>query len=413
VSSCNDRKQVYLSISRVLLALVALGVWPGARPAGAAEGPSGVTCAACIAMDDTGRVLWGRAASAPRPNASTTKMVTALVAAGATEPGEVVQVSATAASVGGGGLDLDSGDVYTVRDLLYALLLTSSNEAASALAEHVSGSQDEFVGRMNRRAARLGASGTHFVSPHGLDAPGHVSTAKDLARIAFVLLDRPQLAAIVATKRTTIQTPDGTATIENRNPLLEAYPGALGVKTGRTLGAGDVLVGAARRRERTIVTVAMASSDVLADSRRLLDFGFREATRRDRVRARASERAHTRAALAELGEPGTAIAALVFDLAGATDVVVSGGDLDAVVGSSKGPFDVVYEPRAGIELPLDAGERIGTLTIVDGGGTVARVGAISSNPVPPSGNSWIVDALAGILRFAGWLAAGLPAGPAP
>jgi serine-type D-Ala-D-Ala carboxypeptidase (penicillin-binding protein 5/6) len=409
VSSCNDRKQVYLSISRVLLGLAALGVWPGARPAGAAEGPSRVTCAACVVMDDTGRVLWGRAASAARPNASTTKMVTALVVVGATEPGEVVQVSSPAASVGGGGLDLDSGDVYTVQDLLYALLLTSSNEAASALAEHVSGSQEAFVGRLNRRAARLGASGTHFVNPHGLDAPGHVSTAKDLARIALALLDRPLLARVVATERTTIQTPAGTAIIENRNPLLDGYLAAVGVKTGRTLGAGDVLVGAARRRGRTVVTVAMASRDVLADSRRLLDFGFREAARRDRAR----ERAHTRAALAELGEPGTAVAALVFDLAGATDVVASRGDLDVVVASGEGPFDVVYEPRASIELPLDAGERIGTLTIVDGVGTVAQVGAISSNPVPPSGNSWIVDALAGILRFAGWLAAGLPAGPAP
>ena len=409
MSSCNDRKQVYLSISRVLLALVAVGVSPGARPAGAAENPAGVTCAACVVMDDTGRVLWGRAASAARPNASTTKMVTALVTVGATEPRDVVQVSSTAASVGGGGLDLDTGDVYTVHDLLYALLLTSSNEAASALAEHVSGSQDAFVVRMNQRAARLGAPDTHFVNPHGLDAPGHVSTAKDLARIALALLDKPLLARVVATERTTIETPAGTAIIENRNPLLDGYPGALGVKTGRTLGAGDVLVGAARRRGRTVVTVAMASRNVLADSRRMLDVGFREAARRDRVRARA----HTRAALAELGEPGTAVAALVFDLAGATDVVASGGDLDAVVASGEGPFDLVYEPRAGIELPLDAGERIGTLTIVDGGGTVAEVGAISSNPVPPSGGSWIVDALAGILRVAGWLAAGLPAGPAP
>lgn len=155
MSSCNDREQVYLSISRVLLVLVALGVWTGARPAGAADGPSGVTCAACVAMDSTGRVLWARAPSAARPNASTTKMVTALVALGATEPGDVVQVSATAASVDGGGLDLDPGDVYTVRDLLHALLLTSSNEAASALAEHVSGSQEAFVARMNRIAGSV------------------------------------------------------------------------------------------------------------------------------------------------------------------------------------------------------------------------------------------------------------------
>jgi D-alanyl-D-alanine carboxypeptidase (penicillin-binding protein 5/6) len=368
-----------------------------------------VTCAACVMVDESGRVLWARAASVPRPNASTTKMVTALVTAAASEPGDLVQVSATAASVGGGGLDLEAGDVLSVRDLLYALLLSSSNEAATALAEHVSGSEEAFVTRMNRRAARIGASDTHFVNPHGLDAPGHQSTAADLARIGMAVLHRPLLARIVATERTSIETTAGAATVENRNPLLDSYSGAIGVKTGRTLGAGNVLVGGAHRQGRTLVAVAMGSEDALADSRRMLDYGFAEAARRDRAMARR----YTRAALAELGEPGTAVAALVFDLAGATDVVVSGSGLDGVVSDDGGPFDVVFEPRSGIELPLDAGEPIGTLTIVDGAGTVAEVDAIASNPVPPSGSSWIAEALAGILRFAGWLVAWLPAVPAP
>jgi D-alanyl-D-alanine carboxypeptidase (penicillin-binding protein 5/6) len=362
-----------------------------------------------VVVDESGRVLWARAASVTRPNASTTKMVTALVAAAESEPGDLVEVSATAASVGGGGLDLEPGDVYPVRDLLYALLLSSSNEAATALAEHVSGSVEAFVARMNRRAARIGASNTHFVNPHGLDAPGHQSTAADLARIGMVLLHRPLPARIVATERTSIDTPTGPATLENHNPLLDGYSGAIGVKTGRTLGAGNVLVGAARRQGRTLVAVAMGSEDALADSRRMLDYGFAEAARRDR----ASARRYTRAALAELGEPGTAVAALIFDLAGATDVVVSGPALDGVMADEGGPFDVVFEPRSGIELPLDAGEPIGTLTIVDGAGTVAEVDAIASNPVPPSGSSWIAEALAGILRFAGWLVAWLPVGPAP
>jgi D-alanyl-D-alanine carboxypeptidase len=368
-----------------------------------------VTCAACVVMDDSGRVLWARAASVGRANASTTKMVTALVAGRASEPGDLVQVSETAASVGGGGLDLHPGDVYSVRDLLYALLLSSSNEAATALAEHVSGSEEAFVTLMNRRAARIGASDTRFVNPHGLDAPGHQSTAADLARIGMVLLHRPLLARIVATERTSIETPTGPATMENRNPLLDGYSGAIGVKTGQTLAAGNVLVGAAHRRGRTLVAVAMGSEDALADSRRMLDFGFAEAARRDR----ASARAYSRAALAELGEPGTAVAALIFDLAGATDVVVSGPALDGLVADGGGPFDVVFEPRSGIRLPLDAGESIGTLTIVGGAGTVAEVDAIASNPVPPPGSSWIAEALAGILRFAGWVAAWLPAGLAP
>jgi D-alanyl-D-alanine carboxypeptidase (penicillin-binding protein 5/6) len=409
VSSCNDRKQVYLSISRVLLALVALCVWPGTQAAGAARGPAEVSCAACVVMDESGEVLWARSAHAGRPNASTTKMVTALVVASASEPGDLVEISGTAASVGGGGLDLEPGEVYSVRDLLYALLLTSSNESATALAEHVSGSAEAFVDRMNSRAARIGASGTHFVNPHGLDAPGHQSTAADLARIGLKLLERPLLAGIVATARTSIETPAGAAVVENRNPLLDTYSGTIGVKTGRTLGAGNVLVGAAERRGRTLVAVAMGSANAVADSKRMLDFGFRELARRDRAVARG----YSRAALAELGEPGTAVAALIFDLAGATDVVVSGHALDGLVADSGGPFDVVFEPRTGIELPLDAGEPIGTLTVFDGGGTVAEVAAIASNPVALSGNSWIAQALAGILRFAGWLAGGPAVGTAP
>jgi serine-type D-Ala-D-Ala carboxypeptidase (penicillin-binding protein 5/6) len=335
-------------------------------------------------------------------------MVTALVVAGATEPDDLVQVSGTAASVGGGGLDLRPGDVYSVRDLLYALLLSSSNESATALAEHVSGSEGAFVTRMNRTAARIGARGTHFLNAHGLDVPGHQSTAADLALIGLTVLETPLLADIVATESTSIESSTGAAVVENRNPLLDTYSGAIGVKTGRTLGAGNVLVGAARRRGRTVVTVAMGSVDVVADSRRMLDFGFREAARRDRAVARA----YSGAALAELGEPGTAVAALIFDLAGAADVV-SGQALDRLVADGGGPFDVVFEPRSGIELPLDAGEPIGTLTIVDGGGTVAEVAAIASNPVPNSGSSWIADALAGILRFAGWVAGWLAAGVAP
>jgi D-alanyl-D-alanine carboxypeptidase len=359
-------------------------------------------------MDESGRVLWARSAHAGRPNASTTKMVTALVVAGATEPEDVVEVSGTAASVGGGGLDLRPGDVYSIRDLLYALLLSSSNEAATALAEHVSGTEGAFVTRMNRRAARIGATGTRFLNPHGLDVPGHQSTAADLAGIGLTLLETPLLARIVATESSSIQTPTGAGVVENRNPLLDTYSGTIGVKTGRTLGAGNVLVGGAQRRGRTLVTVAMGSEDAVADTQRMLDFGFREAARRDRAVARE----YSGAALASLGEPDTAVAALIFDLAGAADVV-SGRALDRLVADGGGPFDVVFEPRRGIELPVDAGEPIGTLTIVDGTGTVAEVVAIASNPVPNSGSSWIADALAGILRLAGWVAGWLAVGPAP
>ena len=223
-----------------------LAVAPSAPPPApaAAFAPSPrppVNCGACLiaAGED---VLWGRAIDVRRANASTTKMVTALVVARETRLDELVRASRNAAATGGGGLDLRPGDVFTAGELLYALLLSSSNDAAVALAEHVAGSERAFAARMNRVAESVGATDSSFVTAHGLDVPGHYSTARDLARIALAVLRRPALAEIVATPSKTIS---GGRTLVNTNPLLESYEGAVGVKTGYTAGAGDVLVAAA------------------------------------------------------------------------------------------------------------------------------------------------------------------------
>ncbi|MGH2820092.1 MAG: D-alanyl-D-alanine carboxypeptidase family protein, partial [Actinomycetota bacterium] len=233
-----------------------------------------VSCEACLVVDDRGRVLWSRHPRRRLPNASTTKMATALVVLRDADPSEVVTVSGAAAATGGGGLDLEPGETYTVEALLEAMLLTSSNDAAVALAEHVTGSAGAFVEDMNVLAGRLGARDTHFVTPHGLDVAGHHSSAADLALIARRLLADDLLAEIVATAGTSIEGPRGLIPLENRNPLLEGYGGALGVKTGYTALAGNVLVAAARRGGRTVTTVAMDSIDAAEDSRALLDHGF-------------------------------------------------------------------------------------------------------------------------------------------
>jgi D-alanyl-D-alanine carboxypeptidase (penicillin-binding protein 5/6) len=254
---------------------------------GAAPEQPEVTCAACILVDDTGRVLFARAPDAERPNASTTKMVTALVTVARAGPDEVVGVSSRAASTGGGGLDLQAGDRYTVEALLYALLLSSSNDSAVALAEHVAGSEDAFVAAMNDFAQGLGARHTHFVNAHGLDTPGHYSSARDLARIAVALLRRPLLAEIVGASAAVIRAPAGSVEVENRNVLLESYTGAIGVKTGYTAGAGDTLVAAARRHHRLLVAVAMGSVSAAGDAAALLDYGWRRLARTLLIRASA------------------------------------------------------------------------------------------------------------------------------
>ncbi|MGH2730059.1 MAG: D-alanyl-D-alanine carboxypeptidase family protein [Actinomycetota bacterium] len=348
----------------------------------AAPAPPAVGCYACLVLDDGDRVLFARRTEVPLANASTTKMVTALVVLGRADTDERVRVSRGAAIVGMGGLDLDAGDTYSVEDLLYALLMTSSNEAAVALAEHVAGSEAAFVGMMNRLAMTVGADEAHFVNAHGLDAPGHRSSAADLATVAEELLERPLLARIVATRVTTIRGPDGLELIENRNPLLETYRGAVGVKTGFTNNAGNVLVAAAERRGRAIIAVVMRSKDAADDARRLLDYGFARLRR------------------TVLVAPGAALGALVFDPSG----VASATPTTAVRGIAV-PADVetVFIPDASVNPPVERGQRLGTIIVTASGRNLASIDAVAVAPVGSEETSWLAELLVLVLSAFGGL----------
>ena len=358
-------------------------------------------------VDADGEVLWGRAIHRRLPNASTTKMMTALVVVEEAGLRELVTVQAEAAAVGGGGLDLSTGEVYTVKDLLYALLLDSSNEAASALALHVSDDTASFVGAMNARAAELGAGDTSFANPHGLDQTGHYSSAADLAAIGAEVLRTPKLARIVATPAAPIGTPRGSVVVENRNVLLETYRGAIGIKTGQTLGAGNVLVAAARRGPHLVIAVAMRSSDAAADARLLLDHGFAE------VRAAARRERAQAAAAAAAAEPGIVLAArehvgaLVFDPAGATRVLAA-AEVEApeLLGGS---LEITFTPSAELLLPLAEGEEIGTVEVMSGDAVIATVPALAQDPVGSESPSWGVRALSGLLRGAAFVVSGITA----
>ncbi len=202
-------------------------------------------------------------------------MLTAILVRDLTGLDEQVTVSETAGSLGAGYVDLTAGETYSVSELLQALLMASSNEAAVALAEHVAGTEEALVEAMNERAEKMGADDTHFVTAHGLDTPGHYSSAADLLLIGRELLADPELAEIVATPADTLEGSGGSQALENTNDLLEGYSGAVGIKTGMTAGAGDVLISAARREGRVVYAVALGSADAASDSRLLLDFGFR------------------------------------------------------------------------------------------------------------------------------------------
>ncbi|MFN2489012.1 MAG: D-alanyl-D-alanine carboxypeptidase family protein [Actinomycetota bacterium] len=348
------------------------------RPGAAENAARTVTCAGCLVLDDTGAILWARAARAPRANASTTKMLTALLVARHGDLGAPVLVSAHAAATGGGGLDLQPGELYSTRDLLRALLLTSSNDAAVALAEHVAGSEATFVRRMNRLAPRLGAHQAHFVTPHGLDRPGHRAAPLDLARIAEALLARPVLARTVAAPEATIEGPSGTIMLENRNVLLDRYRGAIGVKTGFTDDAGEVLVAAAERHGRRLIAVAMDSEDAARDGRRLLDLGFR------------------RLAHSVLLAAGAPVAGLVFDPGGSTRAAAA-----RTVRGSADPreVEVLFRPARRVEPSLDTGDAVGTVALRARGRRLASVRAILARPLPPRRPVGALELLGSLLRF--------------
>ena len=307
-------------------------------------------------------------------------MVTALLVVKAGGLDEEVRASRAAAATGGGGLDLRPGDVFSVEELLYALLLSSSNDAAVALAEHHSGSEEAFVVRMNRFARTLGAKESRFVTPHGLDVPGHFSTARDLARIALAVLRRPALAEIVATPETAITGSSGSQRLVNTNPLLETYEGAIGVKTGYTAGAGDVLVAAAVRGGRRLIAVAMGSADAAADARALLDYGFAVLGRSILVRE------------------GTVLGGLIFDPAGAV-LVVAGRTVRGIPDPST--VDLTFEPAESVQPPVTAGETVGTMVVSARGDVVARSPAVAEASLDDGdGGGGVASLFGAVLRAA-------------
>ena len=341
--------------------------------------PPEVGCYACLVVDDTGRILFSRHGRAELPNASTTKMMTALVAVEGATLDEEVRVSSTAAAVPGGLLSLEPGERFSVEELLQALLLSSSNDAAVALAEHVAGSESAFVALMNAEAETRGLGGTRFATAHGLDAPGHHSTARDLAALGQAVLADPVLAPIVDTREAVLQGSQRRVTIENTNLLLETYRGAIGVKTGFTALAGNVLVASAERGGRRIITVAMRSDDAFSDSTRLLDYGF----------ARLA-----RTVILRKGEP---LDEVVF-AAGATSVVSAA--------SLRGPADPAtvtasYLPAARLSLPLSPGDRIGTIEVRSGGSVLGSVPAVSHGSVEAIDEGWLGEVLMKVLRTVG------------
>jgi len=218
----------------------------------------------------TGRVLYEKNADEKSLIASTTKIMTGLLICQQCSPESRVQIPKEAVNIEGSSMYLQAGEILSVRELLYGLMLRSGNDAAVALAMFCDGSVEAFARRMNEKAQALGLHSTHFANPHGLDDSGNYSTARDMAVLAAYAMDDPEFRRIVATKSVTV----GSRHLVNHNKLLWQYDGAVGVKTGYTKAAGRILVSAAERNGRRIIAVTVNAPNDWADHKKLLDFGF-------------------------------------------------------------------------------------------------------------------------------------------
>ncbi len=246
-------------------------------PAVAADEPA-ISARSAILVDRASRrVLWKKDEHRRQPIASTTKIITALLALEHGSEADRIAVNRTAAETEGSSIWLEEGEIKTLGELLYGLMLRSGNDAAAAIASHIGGSSEEFVSLMNRRALALGAKDTRYANPHGLPGGEQYSTAHDQALIACEALENSRFREIIATPVCTISWPGQPwdRVMSNQNRLLKLYPGGDGVKTGWTKEAGRCFVGSATRDRWQLVCVLLDAPQMWEDAALLLDYGYR------------------------------------------------------------------------------------------------------------------------------------------
>jgi D-alanyl-D-alanine carboxypeptidase (penicillin-binding protein 5/6) len=320
-----------------------------------------------IVNGTTGDVLAQHNANARVPIASITKLMTVLVALQHLKPSEVVTVTSGAAQVGESRIPLQTGQRISVHDLLEGALIQSANNAADALAAAAAGGDvPRFVGWMNERARQFGLRDTHFVRPDGLDAPGHVSSARDVALLARIAMHSPVVRDIVRKQSDVIE--DGRVTVHTWNDLLGAYPGMIGVKTGHTNDAGWCQVGAVRHLGNTIYAVVLGvptRSARNADLSQLLTWGDAQYRTAWLVRART---------YAWTGLPyGRAPLALV-----------ASKPLLQVVRRGRPIVERIVAPTA-VALPVEKGQAVGRLEIWNHGKLVVSRPLVAGRSVAKPG----------------------------
>lgn len=278
------KKLFALSLSLIMFFFSALNVYCVGQIDGhtVSYTPSPSAESAILMDADSGRILYEKNAHEKMGMASTTKIMTALVALRLADKDRVISIPEEAVGVEGSSIYLVKGERLTLEELLYALLLSSANDAATAIAISLSGSIEGFAEEMNGYAKELGLTDTHFTNPHGLYDEEHYTTASELGIIAAEALRSDIIRKIVATKKATIPH-DGIKDkrlLVNHNKMLSSYNGAIGIKTGFTKRTGRCLVSAAERDGLTLICVTLNAPDDWRDHTSILDFGFENFERR-------------------------------------------------------------------------------------------------------------------------------------
>lgn len=333
--------------------------------------PPATGAAAAVLMDQaSGQVLFAHNPHQRRAPASTTKILTAIVALEFGNLDDVVTVSEHAAATEGSTMDLVAGERYSLRELLWGLMLESGNDAAVAIAEHIAGSEAAFARLMNETALRLGLRDTHFTNPHGLHDPAHFTTAYDLAVMTRYALANDYFARLVCQPEKVLCRGDGdwVRILSSTNRLLWYHEWIRGVKTGTTGAAGPCLVSSGELEGRRLIAVVLDSGDRWADSQALLEWGFEQF------------------APAQGGRAGDGVGQVAVARGRQPAVEARlAGDLTALVPPGLVPrVRRVLELARQVEAPVAAGQRLGTASLVLDGVPLARTAVVAAAGVDPA-----------------------------
>lgn len=266
-----------LIIKKLTAFVLAASLLTAFCPSAEAKDVPAVSAECAIVMHDGGEIVYEKNADKRALIASTTKLMTAIVAIENCVLDDEVEIGAESVGVEGSSMYLKAGQKITVEKLLLGLLLVSGNDAATALALHTAGSIEAFAGMMNEKAAELGMDGSHFVNPHGLNAEGHYSTARDMARLMLYCMENATFSGMISRRSFAVD----DMVYLNHNKLLYALPGCLGGKTGYTMAAGRCLVSCAERGGTRFVCVTLSAPDDWNDHKALYEWAFSEYSDRD------------------------------------------------------------------------------------------------------------------------------------